>query len=188
MIVRDPSIIFVAALGLGLLIHAALILIRKKPIVYDSSKLALYLIPLFTISLAFTGDLTIYLRALPILFLLIVTHFVSMIMFKGITIVGGYGDEVRERVIDFIKEKNLEYEQIPSAIYLPESGITLHFSFNKSGMGLITLEGVGVGNSVNKIVSELRKRDLKVNLKHSYYTLAIVLPLLVLYLILLAIC
>ncbi|MHC1779542.1 MAG: hypothetical protein AB9922_04845 [Bacteroidales bacterium] len=102
-------------------------------------------------------------------------------MSKGVTVMGGYGDDVRERVIDFINEKELEYEQIPSAIYLKKSGITLEFSFNKSGMGLITLKGKRVGNSVNKIVTELRQRDLKVNLRYSYYILAIVSPLLVLY-------
>lgn len=181
MIVRDPSIIFVAALGLGLLIQAALILIRKKPVVYDSSKLSLYLIPIYIILIAFTGDITIYLKALLILLFLILMHLFSMKMSKGVTVMGGYGDDVRERVIDFINEKELEYEQIPSAIYLKKSGITLEFSFNKSGMGLITLKGERVGNSVNKIVTELRQRDLKVNTRYSYNILAIVSPLLVLY-------
>lgn len=184
MIVRDPSIIFFAALGLGLLIQAALILIRKKPIVYDSSKLSLYLIPLYIILIAFTGDITIYLRALLILLFLILMHLFSMRMSKGITVMGGYEDEVRKRLIDLINENNIEYEQIPSAIYLKKSGITIQLSFNKSGMGLITLKGEGGGNIVGKIVTELRQRDLKVNSRYSYYTLAIVLPLIVLYLFL----
>ena len=98
---------------------------------------------------------------------------------------GGVGDEVREKLIDFLNEQNVEYEQIPTAVYLKKSGITLHFSFNKYGMGRIALKGEGGSKIVSKIVTELRQRDLKVSLKYSYFTLATVLPFLVFYIFLL---
>ena len=184
MILRETSIIFISVMALGLLIQAALVLIRKKPIIYDSSKYSFWIIPLFIISLSFTGNLTIYITAFPILLLLIVTHFVLKKHFKGVSIMGGVGDEFRERLIDFMNEQNIEYEQIPTAVYLKKSGITLHFSYNKLGMGRITLKGEGGSKIVSKIVTELRQRDLKVNFKYSYYTFATVLPFLIFYIFL----
>ena len=160
----------VLIIALVSILQALLVLIRRKPIVLNHSHHLLTLIPILLISYFCTGDSTFIISNIVILFFSIITIFIVSRMFRGVTIFGSSDAELQNKLAEFLSDKGVEFEQIPTTIYINKKNVTLSFSFNdKYGTSGISIKGKVTNFTVNNIVKELRQKKLQYSFKYPIY-------------------
>ncbi len=151
-------------------LQALLVLIRRKPIVLNSSYHFLTLIPILLISYFCTGDFTFIISNIVILFFLIAIIFIISRLFRGVTIFGSSDAELQNKLAEYLSDRGVEFEQIPKTIYINKKDVTLSISFNeKYGTSGISIKGKVTDLTVNNIVKELLKKELQFSFKYPIY-------------------
>jgi len=151
-------------------LQALLVLIRRKPIVLNSSYHFFTLIPILLISYFCTGDSNFIISNIVILFLLISFIFIISRLFRGVTIFGSSDAELQNKLAEYLSDRGVEFEQIPTTIYINKKKVTLSISFNeKYGTSGISMKGKVADLTVNNIVKELRQKELKFSYMYPIY-------------------
>jgi len=125
----------------------------------------LTLIPILLISYFCTGDFTFIISNIVILYFLIALIFIISRMFRGVTIFGSSDSELQNKLAEYLSDRGVEFEQIPTTIYINKKNVTLSISFNeKYGTSGISIKGKTTDLTVNNIVKELRKKRASIQL------------------------
>jgi hypothetical protein len=97
-------------------------------------------------------------------------------------IFGSSDAELQNKLAEYLSERGVEFEQIPTTIYINKKKVTLSMSFNeKYGTSGISMKGKETDLTVNNIVKELRQKELKFSYMYPIYAAVSGFVLLILY-------
>ena len=106
-------------------LQALFVLIRRKPIVLNSSYHFLTSIPIFLISYFCTGDSTFIISNIVILFFSIIIIYIISRLFRGVTIFGSSDADLQNKLAEYLSDRGVEFEQIPTTIYINKKKMLL---------------------------------------------------------------
>lgn len=150
-----------------------LIFILKKPLVINSICVPL----IFSIGLVFSYSFSIIktpalLNYFPIFLFLIAALIYSGFARKGIIVYGVTYAELTDKIIDYLTINKIEFEQTQSTIIIkPHNIIILYFHNDRYAFARLMFKGKNTRQFINKIINELRQKDIKVNKSYSLVAL-----------------
>lgn len=157
----------VLLIALGSILIGLIVFITKKPLIINSAYRNLSIVPLLIAAYFATGDEEFIISNIVILFLLIALITIISFAFKGITILGSADERLQNLTAEDFTEKGIEFDQIPTTIYIKKSKVILSFStITRYGISGISFKGNARNTEVNELIKELRRKNL---LFSSYY-------------------
>jgi hypothetical protein len=150
-----------------------LIFIRKKPLVTNANCVPfIFIIELIISYLLSVVKTPAILDYFPIMLFFVVAVLIHGLSSKGIIVYGVTYAELYDKFVNYLNINNIEFEHTSSDLYLKKHNIKILCSYNdKYAYARIVFEGKNARLLINKVISELRKRDLKVNRSYSLVAL-----------------
>ncbi|MDP3442028.1 MAG: hypothetical protein Q8T08_04130 [Ignavibacteria bacterium] len=150
-----------------------LIFIRKKPLVINAICVPfIFIIELIISYLLSVVKTPAILDYLPIMIFFVVAALIHGLSSKGIIVYGVTYAELYDKIVNFLNTNKIEFEHSSSNLYLKKHNIKILCSHNdKYAYARIIFEGKNTRLLINKVISELRQRDLKVNRSYSIVAL-----------------
>ncbi len=173
--------VLVVIMALVLLSKSLLVYIRKKPLIISITTEILTIAVPYLVSMLLILKTSEIINYFPIFLMLTIALFFLNIIIKGIYIYGTSKTEIWNMITKYLNDNKIEFEHIPSAIFLKKYNITLNFSFSeKYGFGRILVKGKDANSLNNKILDLIRHGNIKFNLSYSVFALVFGLGLILL--------